>query len=139
MRHTVCVDLDGVLASYDGWKGVDHFGSPIPGAVEFTKALASFADVVIFTTRCNPEVNDGEAVDSLVYRVRNWLDMHGFVYSDVYAGTGKPLAAAYVDDRAVLFRPLKDVECQDYDRAFAACRALVSGHELGAQGTAGSL
>ena len=24
------VDLDGTLAHYDGWKGVDHIGDPVP-------------------------------------------------------------------------------------------------------------
>ena len=106
MRKTVCVDLDGVLASYkDGWKGVDHFGDPIPGAVEFTKALAAKCDVVIHTCRCNPEVNKPEAASLLGNRVRAWLDEHGFAYHDVFTGTGKPIAAAYVDDRAVVCVP----------------------------------
>jgi hypothetical protein len=135
MKRTVCVDLDGVLAKYDGWKGVDHIGDPIPGAVEFTKALSELCDVVIFTTRCNPEVNKPEAVHLLVNRVRAWLDAHGFAYADIYAGTGKPIAVAYVDDRAVVCRPEKDVETQDYDRALRLCRALVGGHTLGAQGS----
>jgi hypothetical protein len=135
MKKTVCVDLDGVLARYDKWRGIDHFGEPIPGAVEFTKALAEIADVVIFTTRCNPEINRPEAVHLLVNRVRKFLDEHGFVYHDIYSGSGKPMAVAYVDDRAVVCRPEKDVENQDYDVALRMCRALVSGHSLGAQGT----
>ena len=27
---TIAVDLDGTLARYDGWKGIDHIGDPIP-------------------------------------------------------------------------------------------------------------
>jgi len=101
MKKTVCVDLDGVLAHYDGWKGVDHIGDPRPGAVDFTKALSLIADVVIFTTRCNEEMNKPEKAHLLVNRVRAWLDKHGFQYADVYAGQGKPIAAAYIDDRAI--------------------------------------
>ena len=104
MRPIVCVDLDGVLADYsDGWKGVEYFGNPIPGAVEFTRQLAVFADIVIFTCRCSPEVQrvPVAGVHLLVNRVREWLDANGFVYHEIYSGVGKPFANAYVDDRAV--------------------------------------
>lgn len=135
MKKTICVDLDGVVAQYDGWKGVDHIGEPIPGAVEFTVALAHFADVVIFTTRCNPEVNKPEAAHLLVNRVRDWLDKHSITYHHIYSGVGKPIASAYVDDRSVVCRPQKDIENQDFDTALRLCRALAAGHELGSQGT----
>jgi hypothetical protein len=106
MKKNVCVDLDGVLADYSkGWQGVEVIGDPIPGAVEFTKSLSEFADVVVFTTRCNPEVNKPEAAHLLVNRVREWLDKHGFRYADIYCGTGKPIASAYIDDRAITCRP----------------------------------
>ena len=106
MKKTVCVDLDGVLADYSkGWQGVDVIGDPLPGAVAFTRELSSFCEVVIYTTRCNPEANKPECVDLLVNRVRAWLDKHGFVYADIYSGVGKPTASAYVDDRAVRCRP----------------------------------
>lgn len=101
MKKTVCVDLDGVLAFYDSWKGVDHIGEPRPGAVDFTRALSIIADVVIYTTRCNEEMNRPERAHLLVNRVKAWLDKHGFQYADIYAGQGKPIAAAYIDDRAI--------------------------------------
>lgn len=106
MRRTICVDMDGVLASYrDGWQGVDTIGAPIPGAREFLHRLREHYDVVIFTTRCNPEVNRPEQPHLLANRVRDWLDEHDMPYDAIYTGVGKPIAAAYVDDRAVLCRP----------------------------------
>jgi hypothetical protein len=106
MKPTVCVDLDGVLADFsEGWKGVEHFGAPIPGAVEFTRQLSEIADVVIFTCRCQSALNHGVAPFLLANRVREWLDKHGVAYADVYIGQGKPVASAYVDDRAVVLRP----------------------------------
>lgn len=46
------VDLDGTLAQYDGWKGVDHIGLPVPKMLDRVKAwLAEGADVRIFTAR----------------------------------------------------------------------------------------
>lgn len=102
---TVCVDLDGVLAQYDGWKGVGHIGDPHDGAVEFTKTLAGMGlSVVVFTTRCK-EYTDGTRHDALIGIVKDWLDRHGFHYDEIYSGQGKPPAVAYVDDRAVQCRP----------------------------------
>jgi hypothetical protein len=52
------VDLDGTLAHYDGWKGADNIGAPIPAMVERVKGwLAEGKTVKIFTARvyCPPE------------------------------------------------------------------------------------
>lgn len=126
MRKTVAVDLDGTLAQYDGWKGVDHIGDPIPGAVDFTKRLAEFADVLIYTCRCSQEVCRGEALHFLQRRVEDWLNKHGFAYHHVYTGQGKPVAAAYIDDRAIYCNPQVHSASFEYDivadRAEAFCR-----------------
>lgn len=105
MQKSIAVDLDGVLARYDGWRGVDHIGEPLPGAAEFLRRLKAMgARVVIYTTRTNadPAVSERrESVEMLTQRVRLWLDAHGLPYDEIYVGQGKPLASAYVDDRAV--------------------------------------
>lgn len=133
---TVCVDLDGVLAQYDGWKGVEHIGDPIPGAREFLSALKALpAKVVIHTTRTNTMSNQGVPGTKLLFLVEEWLKKHDMPHDTVATAEGKPLAVAYVDDRAVVCRPLKDIENQDYDTALRLCAALVAGQELGSQGT----
>ena len=117
MKKTVLVDLDGVLADYSqGFKGIENIGDPIPGAVEFSKRLASFARVVIYTTRCKaysegvpgpdgvPEPNRSDP-SVLVGIVKAWLDKHGFAYDEIYSGQGKPFAACIIDDRAVNCNP----------------------------------
>lgn len=106
-KPRVCVDLDGVLAKYDGWRGLETFGEPIPGAVEFTRQLSDWAEVVIFTSRCNP---DGSRI-SMPKRealVKAWLKKHEFAWDEIYVGKGKPHASAYIDDRAVSCRPQAD-------------------------------
>lgn len=46
------VDLDGTLAMYDGWKGAEHIGDPVPVMVERVKCwLAEDREVRIFTAR----------------------------------------------------------------------------------------
>lgn len=101
----VCVDLDGVLAQYDGWKGVEHIGEPIPGAQDFTRQLADKYLVIVYTTRCNHEVNEGKTRSELLALVRDWLTRHGFVWHQIYMGAGKPLCKAFIDDRAISCRP----------------------------------
>src|SRR5690606_30096034 len=73
-RPSVCIDLDGVLARFDGWRGYEHFGVPLPGAIEFTQSLHAFADIVFLTSRCSGE--NGGKWEALV---RAWLDKHRFV------------------------------------------------------------
>lgn len=108
-KKVVAVDVDGVLADYSkGWQGVDHIGDPIPGAVEFTRALSQVFDVLIYTTRCCEEINKPERAHLLENRVRRWLDKHGFEYSAIWASQGKPIASFYVDDKAICCRPQED-------------------------------
>lgn len=108
---SVAVDLDGVLAKYDCWRGVNHIGDPLPGAIEFVKALSEKARVIVHTARVNRQ-NAAEGDKRLLAavvrgdEVRAWLLYHGFVFDDVWVGEGKPIAAAYVDDRAVACVPM---------------------------------
>lgn len=134
-KKTVAVDMDGVLADYSkGWQGIEHIGDPIPGAREFLAALREFAEVVIWTTRCNPGPNGraGEDASALRRRVEDWMKRHDMPYDDVFIGTAKPLVAAIIDDRAVSCRP------QDDARAFAlalmCAKSLCDGEPLGATG-----
>ncbi len=109
-RKTIAVDLDGTLAEYDGWKGIDHIGHPIAGAQGFVRRLLEFADVEVYTTRTAllPDRPAGETVESLALRVTRWLRENHFPAEvRVYAGAGKPLVAAFIDDRAVSCRPLE--------------------------------
>ena len=99
--QTICIDLDGTLAGYDGWKGADHFGAPLPGAREALAGLRARGwRIIIFTTRGDRE------------KVGAYLRRHGLMFDyinehpDQPAGTnpGKPFAHVYVDDRAVTYR-----------------------------------
>jgi hypothetical protein len=138
-RPRVCVDLDGVLAAYDGWKGLDFTGAPLPGAVEFTRRLSEFADVVIYSTRGCVELHREELGEPtrpasdlaprLQQKLKYWLDKHRFHYAEIYIGQGKPMASAYIDDRAVACRPQE--EAGDFDRAVERARQLASRRRRG--------
>lgn len=48
----VSIDFDGTLAEYDGWKGHDHTGKPLPGAIWALKVFQHNGyEVEIFTSR----------------------------------------------------------------------------------------
>jgi len=121
-RKTVCVDVDGTLAQYDAFEGVDTIGAPLPGAVEFTRKLSRVADVMIYSTRASAYENHGYNEQELVSKLKAWLDKHGFSYAAIYAGPGKPRASAYIDDRAVSCRP--QISAQAYEHALLQAEQL---------------
>jgi len=124
-KPRVCVDLDGVLAQYDKWKGVDHIGDPVDGAVDFTKKLAKIAEITIFTSRCAQDILEGSRITpgQLRIKVVDWLETHGIPYSDVYIGQGKPRAAAFIDDRAIHCDPQNDEAA--FASALAGAKAML--------------
>lgn len=100
-KKTICLDVDGTLLHYDTWRGEDHFGEPIVGAVEMTRLLRQNGwHIIIHTTRGNEP------------KLGAYLKSKGFAFDEINknkyqpAGTnkGKPIADIYVDDRAIGFR-----------------------------------
>jgi hypothetical protein len=91
-RPTVCVDLDGVLNTFDEWRAPEYFHPPRPGAREFLAQLdeAGFR-IVIFTVRWHEWVAD-------------WLRAHDLARHVALVTDCKPPAHVYLDDRAVCFR-----------------------------------
>ena len=100
MRPIVALDLDGLLAS---WKhGTFHrIGPPIAGAPEWTCRLAERYDLLVHSCRTNVQLYPDIPLDAIVDDIEHWLDYYGFSWRGVWQGPGKPLAHAYVDDRAV--------------------------------------
>lgn len=52
------VDLDGTLAQYDGWRGKEHIGAPVPAMMERVKQwITEGQEVRIFTARADDPAN----------------------------------------------------------------------------------
>lgn len=127
-RH-IAVDLDGVLAQYDGQFDPMKIGDPIPGAHEFLEdCMTSGMLPVIHTTRAGGQASNADGETEAYQFLIAWLDRHGFVkgvhYDYVWFGVGKPIAAAYIDDRAVSCRPQEDgrhAYAAAHDTAFNLC------------------
>lgn len=68
-RGWIGVDLDGTLAFYDGWKGVEHIGEPVPLMLERVKNwIAEGREVRIFTARAMQK-------SSIPY-ILDWCKLH---------------------------------------------------------------
>jgi len=64
------VDLDGTLAKYDGWKGPENIGEPVPDMMARVREwLAAGKDVKIFTARA--------WLPEQIPYVMAWLVKHG--------------------------------------------------------------
>lgn len=96
---TVAVDFDGVLHPYTrGWTGpVPDDEDPMPGAEEFLAQLkADGYEIVVFSTRCSEQ--DG------LEGTTNWLRQTNLMQYITRVTCEKPIAVAYVDDRAVPYK-----------------------------------
>ena len=87
----VCVDFDGVLAKYTGWKGPDHLGEPFSGTAGFLREINDLGMKVIILTTRDP------------VRIQFWLLENGLSELVDRVTREKPPALAYIDDRAICF------------------------------------
>jgi hypothetical protein len=92
-------DFDGVIAKYDGFKGVDHLGEPNEAVVAAIRKLSALGNkIIIYSTR-------GEE------QLKEYCELHN-IPVDYYnrnpekegVNIHKPIAYVYVDDRAVCYR-----------------------------------
>lgn len=94
---TIAVDLDGTLATYDHWRGEEHFGSLREGARETMQQLKDAGHtIIIWTCRDDEEL------------VQNWLEANGVPFDFINANPDQPedtsdkiAADIYLDDRGI--------------------------------------
>ena len=106
----ICVDIDGVLASWDnGWRGVRFFGDVIDGAKYFLEELHKRdCEIIIYSCRGLEELNAPYKAPMLRNFIRDWLEANDLPYDDIFVGQGKPIANYYVDDKGITCRPEDD-------------------------------
>jgi len=93
-------------------------GPPIDGAVEFTRSIHSFAEIIILTSRMAGLT--GRKKEDMQKKIETWLTRHQIPFDTVYNGAGKPPAHAYIDDKGVSCRPEYDGQ-----KAFGQALSLV--------------
>lgn len=100
-RYTVCVDVDGTLAEYQGWKSYTQVGAPIKSMVGTLRAIiASRPSVYIIVHTCRVTTVDNKIIPAAVETLTRWLKTHEVPYDEIWMGTGKPYANVYIDDMA---------------------------------------
>lgn len=98
MKPWIGVDLDGTLAEYQGWQGVDQIGKPIPAMMERVKEwLAQGLKVKIMTARVSGD--KAEAVVAQHY-IEKWLADNGLPDLEVTCTKDYGMTELY-DDRAI--------------------------------------
>lgn len=87
------VDLDGTLAYYDKWRGIEYIGDPIPSMLfRIKKWLADGIKVKIFTARaCTPEA---------IPYIQKWLVQAGLPVLEI-TNIKDYLMIELWDDRAI--------------------------------------
>lgn len=100
----ICIDLDGVIASFkkegEGYSDV----LPVEGAVEKLKALKAAGHYLIISTARHMKTCDGNQGLVIAKQGRitlDWLAWHEIPYDEIFFG--KPWAEVYVDDNAFRF------------------------------------
>ena len=97
MRGWIGVDLDGTLAFYDGWKGIDHIGEPIPMMLNRVKGwIAEGKLVKIMTARVARKTGEADRARSYI---QAWTEKHGLGRLDDTNEKDMGRIALY-DDRA---------------------------------------
>jgi hypothetical protein len=98
-KPSIAVDLDGTLAVYDKWRGIEHIGAPIPKMVNLVKRyVANGFTVKIFTARV---FDDGRHDPEVARKViEDWCEKYIGVRLEV-TNIKDPYMEVFYDDRAV--------------------------------------
>lgn len=103
-EKTICVDMDGVIAKYDGWKGKTHFGEPEDGAKESLEELKEKGwTIIIYTTR-----GDNKLISKYLEENEIPFDFINKNPDQPKGSSHKPISDVYLDDRAIEFDNWKD-------------------------------
>lgn len=92
------VDLDGTLAHYNGWQGIEHVGAPIAPMLARVKAwLAEGRSVKIFTARVSCSEPERTIAERAIHK---WLVSHGLPRLEVTNAKDFGMVEVW-DDRAI--------------------------------------
>ena len=102
-KPNICVDFDGVLNNYKGYKGSDELYEPSTGAKKNKKKLSEKYTVIILSARTPAKIYD-------------WLIKHDLSQYVCDVTRTKPGAVAYIDDRALRFEGNYDKVLYELER-----------------------
>lgn len=100
----ICIDLDGVLASFRKEHESYQDVLPVAEAAERLRTWRAEGHTVIIYTARNmrtQEGNLGRVMQNIALETLLWLKEHQFEFDEIYFG--KPWADIYIDDNALRF------------------------------------
>lgn len=103
LQSTLCIDFDGVIHDHNlGFHDGTIYGEPIKGSLEALKELSLKYKIIIFTCKARPDrpLVNGKTGAELVWE---WLDKHNVQQFVSKVTATKPIASAYIDDKAIRF------------------------------------
>lgn len=108
-------DLDGTLAEYEGWSGIEHIGKPVKRMCDLAKKLHNDGKIIkIFTARVAPR-KDKSDVGKAKACIEKWCEENlGFVPPITYEKDA--LMETLYDDRAVQVIPNTGIEIEEAAR-----------------------
>lgn len=96
---TILCDLDGTLAHYTVWQGIEHIGEPIPKMIDRVRNwVQQGREVKIFTARVS--VADPDDRQTIVEIIQDWLERQGLPRLEVTCTKDFGMIELW-DDRAV--------------------------------------
>lgn len=96
------IDLDGTLAFYDVWRGIEHVGAPIPAMAERVREWAARGQPMkIFTARVSVPEPERSAV---IGHIHDWLRLHDLPVLEVTNVKDFAMIELW-DDHAVQVQP----------------------------------
>ena len=99
----LAVDLDGTLAEYHGWQGINHIGKVIPKMRDRVLAWqAKGITIVVFTARVSGD--DAEEVIMATKFISNWIIANGMAAMEITCIKKKQFKQIW-DDRAIQIIP----------------------------------
>lgn len=109
MKEIIAVDLDGTLAHYDYWRGIEHIGEPVPLMMERVQEwIAEGKEVVIFTARITPfpdePLPDSVSRKKAVRTIKRWLRAQGLPDLEI-TNVKRQNFSVFYDDRAIQVQP----------------------------------
>ena len=121
MDGWIGVDLDGTLAEYHGWQGVDHIGDPIPAMVSRVKEwIKEGKSVRIFTARAFAPEDDRDRqheAHRAVKVIQDWCLKHIGTVLPVTCTKDYGMLCLW-DDRAVQVIPNAGITISELYGAF---------------------
>lgn len=109
MRKTLAIDFDGTICKYQPFGDGIIYQEPNEGAADIIQKLKDNGwKIIIFTCRAREEWRDKDGIHYGISSIFDWCRKFDIPFDEITAE--KPIATAYIDDRAIRFTNWQDIK-----------------------------